>query len=325
MITTILELLQNKLFRSVFISIWSFLKRFKFLEKGMDHLEIKSRSFLERRRYNKLIRDYAKIVSKKSWDETGANLDPDVRLDCYVDPQLAWVKHFHNDGRGNFRENLEDLEEPREKQPWAVFQTIREANKNLVLSDGAGAGKTILTRRLAKLISDNAINSAEPLMVFRFVKPLPINDFKSLEELLLAESNLNFLKFIHENETKVQKTKPDKERKSDSKTKDKVNDNDEKKSLNKDTTHEKNKLIRYALENRRVVVILDGLDEFSKTDKEKFLELLTCRNGQFEIDPVGGDPSQVTTIISGRQHAIDEHLGTYFDQSRFERLKIEPF
>ncbi|MFM7592753.1 MAG: NACHT domain-containing protein, partial [Isosphaeraceae bacterium] len=232
-------------------------------------------------------------MKEKSWPETGNELDLDIRLDCYVDPQLAWVKHVFNDGRGSFRENIEDLTDLREDQPWAAFQKIRNAKRNLVFSDGAGAGKTILTRRLAYLISKAAIGSHEPLMVFRFVKPLPVKpaEIDSLRQLLLAEPILNDLKI----------------------------------SDKKITDEEKSGLIQYALDRRRVVVIFDGLDEFSNAEKNSFLQLLTCINGQFTKDPVGGDPSKVTTIIAGRQHAIDEHLQHYFHQSRFERLKIQPF
>jgi len=237
--------------------------------------------------FEALIRKFAEEVSKEAWSDADQTQDSDIRLDCYVDPQLSWVRHNKGDISGGFRETVENLNGPREKQPWAVFQKIRQEGKNLLISDHAGAGKTILTRKIAQLVADQAIveGSDRPLMLFRFVKPLPISKFASIKQLLLADTTLKKLD-LHEAECE--------------------------------------RLIDFALKNRRVIVILDGLDEFADHESHSFLELLREYSGK-RHDSDLSDPKQVTTIIAGRQHAIDAKIEKVFKLNQFSRIRIEPF
>ncbi len=238
--------------------------------------------------FDALIRKFAVEVSKEAWSDADQTEDSDIRLDCYVDPQLSWVKHKRGDIFGGFQEMVENLREPREKQPWAVFQKIRQEGKNLLISDHAGAGKTILTRKIAQLVAEQAKpeGSDQPLMIFRFVKPLPLSKFESIEQLLLSDTTLKRLDL----------------------------QNDESK-----------RLIDFALKNRRVVIILDGLDEFAKHETQSFLGLLRENSGKLSHQFLS-DPNQVTTIIAGRQHAIDEQLDKkVFEPKQFARIRIEPF
>ncbi len=194
---------------------------------------------------------------------------------------------------GRYEEKLAEItvagqKVSRENQPHAGINEIRQNQKNLFISEGAGAGKTILTRRLAKVISEQAAKpeTVHPLMVFRFVKPLPKSGFIKLRELLLACSSLDKLKIYDSNLTCSQKEQ----------------------------------FIDFAIENKRVVLILDGLDEFSDADKTAFFKLLSP-GGDGDID--ARNPATVTTIISGRHHAIDKHHELHNDT--FRRISIRPF
>ena len=79
------------------------------------------------------------------------------------------------------------------------------------------------------------------------------------------------------------------------------------------------KLAQYALDKRRVVIILDGFDQFSPEDRSHVVEMLK-RDGRSD-----GDAKHCSWIVASRVHTIDELRASVFLDSRFALVRIDPF
>ncbi|MDX1968998.1 MAG: SUMF1/EgtB/PvdO family nonheme iron enzyme [Planctomycetaceae bacterium] len=77
--------------------------------------------------------------------------------------------------------------------------------------------------------------------------------------------------------------------------------------------------VRYALLERRVVIILDGFDQFRPEDVAHVSALLK-RGSTGDVDA-----ARCRWIITSRVHTVDELRAELFDDHRFARVRIDPF
>lgn len=85
-------------------------------------------------------------------------------------------------------------------------------------------------------------------------------------------------------------------------------------------------VVNYALEQKRVVIIIDGYDEFIEPDKFKLRNLFDTTS---TAHASARDPRNVLWIVLGREHAIDAEQRTlnsdFLKFSSFSRLRIQLF
>jgi len=148
------------------------------------------------------------------------------RLDCYVDPVLTWET-------GPFSDEpiFQYVEGNPEEQPLKAFERCKAEGNWLVITDGGGAGKSVLAMKLAADLSKVFDVDGQPYMVFFWESKLPRDRKGDLPRSLHECFQLD--------------TRYSNCCKSD-------------------------ELIKYALTHSRVVVILDGYDELSEEDQSFF-------------------------------------------------------
>jgi formylglycine-generating enzyme required for sulfatase activity len=164
-------------------------------------------------------------------------------------------------------------------------------NRHIVLYDNAGAGKTVCSYRLSHLLTDPhhwerlfGIKSA-PLVIR--IEGLWPHESGSTGRLLTLREML-------ENQLKIEAKRAD-----------------------RDQANLVRDVIDYALSSRRVVVIIDGFDQFPQEDHQQIVY-------SYSVDP---DGQNCHWIITSRVHSIDEHRTDQkiFDDRSWIRVRINPF
>ena len=266
------------------------------------------RSFTE---HEKILEDHAKLVATH-WPEM--TVKPDLsnrddlyakreRLDLHVWPQLTWEVSNPSKKADEDAWVRTPVGGTDHGQVKSVFTKLRDPNRrrHLVVHDGAGSGKTVLSL----LIQHHATNlqlrqdlfgDGLPRLVVRYEKKLvSLDEFESptLEQILAADPDLVDLA-----------------------------------NKQKDGAHAFTPIdvINYALAQNRVVIMIDGYDEFTEPDKNKLRYLFDTRSS---VHKSARDPNNVLWIVLGREHAIDAEqkvLNNVFVKFNcFSRLRIELF
>jgi hypothetical protein len=83
-----------------------------------------------------------------------------------------------------------------------------------------------------------------------------------------------------------------------------------------DASHVCRSIAEYALKEQRLVIIIDAYDELDANQKAS---LRTVHNRALQED------KRVLWIITSRDYAVHEELGSFFKEDVFRRLRIQPF
>lgn len=264
------------------------------------------RSFTE---FEKILEEHAELVSThwpkmtekpdlKSIDDLDAKQE---RLDLHVWPQLTW-----------------EVSNPRKKadednwirtpvggtdhgQLKSVFTKLRDPNWrcHLVVHDGAGSGKTVLSLLIQHhathpKLRQELFGDGLPRLVVRYEKKLESLDelaSPTLAQILAADPDLISLA-----------------------------------NERKDSAHAFTPLdvVYYALKQNRVVIMIDGYDEFTEPDKIKLRNLFDTTS---RVHESARDPKKVLWILLGRERAIDVEQSVkqneFVKYRCFSRLRIE--
>lgn len=235
------------------------------------------------------MRDYASRVADR-WDAEVEKLKKadrrtrgnDVdRLDCFVAPQLKWEEPA-TDVWGRDYWIQHDVGGDQEDQLKKAFHSARAEGRWLVISDGAGAGKTVLTRRFESDLSAEGLKqSGVPWVVFRISIDTKNLNLESVFETISQDDTLR-------------KVVPSKSKRI--------------------------ALLEHAAEFSRLVVIVDGYDEFSDDERSAFEKLLDPRSG-------ASNHEKIAWVFTGRQYAVrDAYIrNALFRERRFSMLRIEAF
>jgi len=273
------------------------------------------RNFIE---YEVLLEDHSDLVAKH-WSQMAAvpNIDDQddlyakrERLDLYIWPQLEWEVLNLEKQEGEDKWIRTSVGGQDHGQLTSVFTKLRNPDKprHLVVHDGAGSGKTVLSMQIEhhateKTKREAMFGDSRPRLVVRYEKQLPASLTKllengekpSIEQILAADPTL--LKLVGE-----------------------PTDEDAAKQA------KRIKLVEYALEQGRVVLIIDGYDEFGDEDKGHLKNLFSTTDTSLNF---GSDPKRVLWIVLGREHAIDDERtsqgSTWLQDSTFKRLRIKLF
>ena len=211
------------------------------------------------------------------------------RFDLYRPPEFQWEdpnpKHQAGRVAGESPWITTKLDSPRENQLIEVLRFGVDKKLGLVLLDSAGAGKTVTSFKIQQLLSDPTTSRTIfgdnlPRLVFHWSSKLPTiaTAEEPLVQLLAADESL--LKTVS-------------------------------------SPTEAEKIVRYALAEKRVVVIVDAFDELKDKQpeliKKAFRESLKTGN--------------VFWIFTGRDYAINSESarGGIFQPDAFRRLRICPF
>ena len=164
-------------------------------------------------------------------------------------------------------------------------------NRHIVLYDNAGAGKTVCSYRIAHLLSDlihweRLFGTKSAPLVIR-IEGLWPHEFGT-------EGRLLTIRELLEKHFKIEAKRTD-----------------------RDQTSLARDVIDYALSSKRVVVIIDGFDQFPQEDHQQIVH-------SYHGDP---DGQNCHWIITSRVHSLDGHRTDQkiFDDRSWIRVRINPF
>ena len=222
------------------------------------------------------------------------------RLDLYIPPEFQWEdpNPEYQQGRvaGEGPWKTTKLESPRPEQLLEALRYGVENNRSLVLMDGAGAGKTVTSFKVQQLLSDSTtgptiFGESLPRLVFHWSSKLPSVGDSDAPLVPLIASDPSLVAILVGRQNAV--------------------------PSNSATSAEAEQLVRYALSEKRVVVIVDALDEL-KGEQPKLIKRA------FEDSLEAGN---VFWIFTGRDYAINAESarGGIFQSDAFRRVRISPF
>ncbi len=237
------------------------------------------------------------VESIESGDFEAKQNDTD-RLDRFVMPQLSWEIVHKHPARGEERYRLEEVEEVDLQQFLSIWKRLEEERTNssknrprtskyLFLYDTAGAGKSVVSIRFREQLCNSErvqafFEDGLPRLVFRWIKAMPSTGVGKLIDQICADPDWSSTLSLTDRQA----------------------------------------TLRYALEQNRVVVIVDGLDEFSPDDQSLLMRILhpSAANRDLEV-------CKCQWVFTGRQHVIDEWLqdAEVFSDLNTLRLRILPF
>ena len=237
------------------------------------------------------------VNSIQQADFEGKQNDTD-RLDRFVMPQLSWEIVHKHPAAGEERYKQEEVAGQDLHQFQSIWKRLeservisanngKKTPKHLFLYDTAGAGKSVVSLRLREQLCNPDLvktffEDGLPRLVFRWTKALPFAGVGKLIDQLCSDPDWS----------------PSLER------------------ADREAT------VRDALEQHRVVIIVDGLDEFSLSDQSKMMKMLHPNASNRDLDA-----AKCQWIFTGRQHVIDEWInnGEVFSDLNTLRLRIQPF
>ena len=244
-------------------------------------------------------REHADRVSE-NWSTKLSDSADDVRLDLFQWPHLYWEQPKQPDVRGQSKWVRKKIE-GKEDQPLAeILRTLHEKKKHLLIHDGAGAGKTVLSQRMEHLFSSEQSfakffpNAPRPLVVRWTKRTFPeTGGIQRLEDLLMADAVIRSI----------------------------CPEGDDRRNW-----------IRNAMDLERVVILVDGLDEMPDEQRdllrEKFFEKLEHAHQETSERK---REAKVRWIVLGRPNTIRDERRMYggssnwLQDSHFFRVRLGLF
>ena len=231
-------------------------------------------------------------VAQTTDNQTEWRLRNEHRFDNYVAPQYAWQDPNPDKRIESASQQPEWILEPikassrQDHLPLALIWALKN-KKNIVLLDGAGAGKTVSSYKIQELLSlepsrEKIFDDKLPRVILRWEKrnfPETKCSNPTLKELLLADRSL---------EESVKKF-----------------------HASIDT------LVDYLLESKRLVILVDAYDELDVSQRDVLVSVHKNSKSQSQ---------SALWIITGRDYAINRETGPQgLFSPVFRRLRIEPF
>ena len=216
----------------------------------------------------------------------------DLRLDLYVAPNLEWEELAVDDSKGA-NEIIRPVDSAREEQLTVALREYLndEQHRHLLIIDQAGAGKTVLSLKVQQALSSVGIrsifNDFMPRLVVHWSGGLPSSSQTNprLKDLLYAQAELESAY------PEFSDTDPDQ------------------------MCKRRIEAIDYAIKKRRLVVIIDGWDEFGELDRKTVVSSFRSTR------------HQVRWIFASRDYAVKESMDSdkIFTWDSFKRLRIKAF
>lgn len=177
---------------------------------------------------------------------------------------------------------------------WEAAPAWLAAGRSVVIYDNAGAGKTVCTHRIRHALTSTTHRTkffghgAQPLVV-RIEGYWP----KNRQDQPLPLHSMLVAHLSSEGE------------------------------LPNKTDQLLEETVAYALKLRRVVLIIDGFDQFTESDRDHVINLFGIRGKHAD----SSDAKQCHLMVTSRVHTIDQFraTGKFFDDPSFVRVRIEPF
>jgi len=181
---------------------------------------------------------------------------------------------------------------------WLKSDQKKYGPRWLVVYDNAGVGKTVFTHRIAHVIAqqqtwDELFDGHAPLVVRREGSwPRRNGEFLTLEQFLIESVEADCRAASHD-----------------------VAEKDIRKA------------VEFALRRQRVVIVLDGFDQFDTADRKHVVKLLSSRSRNRSDKEQTLAVESCQWIVAGRVHVIDEHRQNdeLFDDRHWVRVRIDPF
>ena len=247
-------------------------------------------------------REHADRVTS-NWNSKIQDMNDDDRLDLFQWPQLEWLKRKRDSGGGRawIGKKVKGVDA---QQLASIQRVLSETCKQLVIHDGAGAGKTVLSQKMEQLFTDEAEfqkffpGKPRPMVVrwtkhtFPTLKEESKKEESKLEDLLMADSVIRSV---------CEKKKA------------------------------RRSWIRNAMELGRVLIIVDGLDELSDQQREILANLFTRLPQSHKETPETQRQSKVRWIVLGRPNTIrierrqNQSSSNWLQDSHFLRVRLRLF
>lgn len=217
-------------------------------------------------------------------------------LDWYIPSELTWEDPW---GPG------EKSDKKIRESPWKetkvsglgeqiLINALREivqdtTGRGLILLASRGSGKTVASYRFEHLLA-NASTSRE---IFGGSRPLVFRLAKANWPTTTADTLIDFVAADDEFKESVGKQ-----------------------STFPEVSRECRSVVEYAIEKKRLVIIVDAYDELEK-DQKKLLRSLHQK--------VLRTKKKVLWIITSRYYAVNEEKNTFFKEDVFRRIRLQPF
>ena len=277
------------------------------------------------RRYDREIERHARMqhgewerVKAAIRDDDATELERDHRFDCYVDPTFRVEGPLRNIQKVDAEEPIEQdriratgmereefavpgeakdeqllnlLELSMRGTPWPDAPSWLKPGRSLVLYDVAGAGKTVCSHRLINVLTNE---SHFKRLFSRPTAPLVIRlDGSWRREFVTRGRLLTISEMLVEELVEHMKA-----------------------NGSPDYALARN-VVEHAIREKRVVLILDGFDQFLEEDRQHVIEVFHQH----------ADARGCHWIITSRIHTIDElRLGkSFFANSGWLRARLDPF
>ena len=216
------------------------------------------------------------------WERIAAigNSDDDYendehRFECYVSPTYHFERRTsrpaepRDSGHGEYDE--ESVPGEGDACLRALLKRLDEKH-GLVVYDQAGAGKTVFSERLCYVAAQR--ETWRKLFLDRAPLILRLEGAWSQE---VDEKSLPSLRTVLERDDLLRQILPD--------------------------GIERGKLVDFALKEKRVIIILDGWDQFSESERQHITRMLTPNKGSTDHDAV----DHCKWVITSRVHMIENH------------------
>jgi hypothetical protein len=216
----------------------------------------------------------------------------ELGLELYISPEMFWeCAKSASLGQAQEWETIPVEGEPAEQLETALREIFKQDDRHLLLLNDAGMGKTVASLQIQHLLSDSR-SSARIFpdglrrLVFHFSGKLPkgVTSRSSLPDLLHAAAELEV---------------------ADRAGKDT--------SLKRQITEQMRHAVDYALEQNRVVVIIDAFDEIPRTSQDVIESLFEETHGA------------VRWIITSREDQVNYARDLLLQPRFFARLRLKTF
>lgn len=184
---------------------------------------------------------------------------------------------------------------------WLQTEQEQYGHRWLVVYDNAGVGKTIFTHRMVHFLSQQKtwkelFHGFAPLVVRQEGRwPQRDGRYLTLHEFLV-ETSLDQHRQAGNQYTERQRQQIE-------------------------------QAVRYALREHRVLIVLDGFDQFDPEDRKHVVDLLSKRGKHRSQEEYEYAVNYCRWIVAGRIHAIEEHRHSneLFQDDHWIRVRIDPF
>jgi hypothetical protein len=217
-------------------------------------------------------------------------------FDWYVASELSWEDPWKPGEKADQEEKKTQWKETKVSGPGEqiLINALREivqdkTGRGIILLASRGSGKTVASYRCEHLLA----NASTSRVIFGGSRPLVFRWAKSNWPTTTADNLIDFVAADF-----------------------KLNEFLKKESSLRDASQLCRSVVEYAIEEKRLVIIVDAYDELEDKQKDS-LRAVHARSLE--------EGKKVLWIITSRDYAVHEEKNRFFKEDIFRRLRLQPF